>query len=86
MSDILLIDMNPREVQCALCGEWCEHSWGVPTFNGDLVSNDFPDALWHSEGGSQPACESCFNKHDRGELQTFDRYYVRPGFINGDGI
>lgn len=84
--DILVIDMNPREVECSLCGDWCEHRWSVPTYNGDLVSNDFPDEMWHTGGGGQAVCLECYEKHARGELMVFDRFYVRPGFVGGDGI
>lgn len=85
---ILTIRMQSGMVDCWICGEPTEYRWGVPTCNGDLVSNDFPDDLW--EGG-QAVCESCFAKHARGELPTFDRYYVRRGplgvdLIHGGGI
>lgn len=82
----LEINMNPRSVQCFLCGKWASHEWGVPTYNGDVVSNDFPDYLWHEGGGGQGVCEGCYLKHERGEIETFDRFYTRPGFIGGDGI
>lgn len=84
----LVIDMNIREAQCFLCGDWTEYLWGVPTFNGDLVSNDFPDNLWHSGGGSQAVCQRCFGQHERGELVVYDRFYLHlaGGLIGGDGI
>lgn len=88
MSDgsILEINLNVREVQCSLCREWCEHSQGVPTFNGDLVSNDFPDWLIRQGGGSQPACELCFHAHASGKLRTFDHYYAHLMDAGGECI
>lgn len=88
MNEILEINMNPREAQCSLCGEWTDYRWGVPTFNGDLVSNDFPNEIWLAEGGNMPVCESCYGKHERGELPTFDQFYLhlQKGFVDGAGI
>lgn len=86
--DHLIIDMNPREAQCYLCGEWTAHRWGVPTFNGDLVSNEFPDYLIREGGGSQPACERCYEAHQRGALVVCDHLYEHlfQGFSAGGGI
>lgn len=88
MPDTLVINMNFREVMCCICGNWTEYRWGVPTFNGDLVSNHFPDWLWRQGGGSQPACEHCFRRHAAGELPAFDRFYLHLSgtFADGDGI
>ena len=88
MSNVLEIRMQSGELRCSICNDWTEHRWSVPTFNGDLVSNNFPDELWNSEGGVQAACEECYDRHSRGELPTFDRYYLHlaGGFIGGSGI
>ncbi len=88
MSDVLEINLNYREAQCGICGDWHEYAQGVPTFNGDLVSNDFPDWLHRTGGGSVPVCERCFNKHERGEIETFDDCYTHlmGGFCEGAGI
>lgn len=85
MSDILEIRMQSNETECFICGAETEHCWGVPTCNGDIVSNDFPDDLWD---GGVPVCEDCYLKHERGEIPTCDRFYLPRGrsFINGDGI
>lgn len=82
---ILNIRMQSGMIDCFLCGQPSDQRWGVPTVNGDVVSNNFPDDL--VEGG-QSVCEECFNKHERGEIPTFDRYYVPRvrSFIHGDGI
>jgi hypothetical protein len=42
--------------------------------------------MWTIGGGGQGVCEDCYCKHERGEIETFDRFYVRPGFVGGDGI
>ena len=88
MPDILEIRMQLHEVQCSLCGDWTEHRWGVPTFNGDVVSNDFPDWLWGQAGGGQPVCEKCYDLHAAGKIETFDQYYMHlaGGFTDGGGI
>lgn len=77
------IRMQSHDTDCWLCGGYADGHHGVPTFNGDLVSNDFP--LW--EGGHH-VCQSCHGKHERGELEVFDRYYEHhvQGFVNGGGI
>lgn len=83
-----VIDMNQREAKCSLCGKWTDACWGVPTYNGDLVSNDFPDWLTREGGGCMAACEACYEKHARGEVLMFDHYYLHlsGGFMMGDGI
>jgi hypothetical protein len=86
--EILEIRMQLRMIDCFICGEPDEHRWGVPVFNGDVVSNDFPDWLWRSGGGGQAVCRECFEKHACGELETFDHYYLHLAgmFTGGDGI
>ncbi len=88
--NVLEINMNVREVQCSLCGEWCEHRWGVPTFNGDLVSNDFPDWLCRTGGGGQPVCEQCFESHAKGDFPVWDCHYQHLANVgtvaDGEGI
>lgn len=83
---ILEIRMQSGEVECSLCGEWDDWQWSVPTFNSDVVSNDFPDWMWQSGGGNQPVCRKCYEKHARGEVPTWDHLYVSPGFESGGGI
>lgn len=92
MSDgpILKIDIwNPvfKECDCYICGAPTPMRWGVPVFNGDIVSNDFPDELWGESGGGQSVCESCYEKHARGEIKVFDScYWTPPTLIDGAGI
>ena len=85
---ILEINLNAHAVECSLCGEWTDYRCGVPTFNGDLVSNDFPDWLWREGGGSQAACERCYERHAAGKVPTFDHYYrhLMVRFTDGAGI
>ena len=75
-ADILEIRMQSSEVQCGICNALTDLGWGVPTFNGDIVSNDFPDWMYSRGGGSFAVCERCYRKHERGEILVFDHYYV----------
>jgi len=89
MSDeILEIRMQSNMIDCYICGEPDAYKWGVPIFNGDIVSNDFPDELWNGNGGGVSVCRACYEKHERGEIPTFDRYYLHLAgkFIDGAGI
>jgi hypothetical protein len=88
MSEVLEIRMQLHETHCSLCGEPTLCCWGVPAYNGDLMSNDFPDELISAGGGNQPVCEDCYDRHARGELETFDRFYLWRvgGLIDGAGI
>lgn len=85
----LTIDLNrPRSLNCFLCGDWTDYQWGVPTYNGDVVSNDFPDWLIREGGGCQGVCERCYEKHAAGKVRTFDGDYRHLDglLIHGDGI
>lgn len=88
MPATLEIRMQSHEIDCFICGEPSEQRWGVPVFNGDIVSVNFPEEIHLLEGGVQCVCESCYRKHEFGEIPTFDRYYLhlQPGLINGAGI
>lgn len=55
---------------CFVCGGEASGYHGVPVFNGDLMSND-----WPGEWGGVPSCERCYDRHARGELPTFDADY-----------
>lgn len=84
----LEIRFQSFEVECSLCGRHTEMGWGVPTYNGDLVSNEFPDDLHRRGGGSIPVCRDCYDRHAAGKIETFDRCYLRhrEGFRDGAGI
>lgn len=91
MSDILEIHMQSDMIDCAICGEPDEFRWGVPTFNGDIVSNAFPEEMWASGGGGVSVCRECYEKHERGEIPVADRLYLeRPPMgvhlVDGAGI
>lgn len=85
MDDILVIRMQSNTAECSLCGRETDYKWGIPVFNGDVVSNDFPDWMWSQGGGGQAVCRSCYEKHERGEIPTFDHYYV-PATLMGDPL
>jgi len=84
-----LLNLSERGgITCYICGAEDDHQWSVPIVNGDVVSNDFPDWLWSAIGGGQAVCEECYEKHARGEIETFDRFYLHlaGGFVGGAGI
>lgn len=71
---------------CFVCGEDASGFHGVPIWNGELVSND-----WPGEWCGVPACEVCFRKHKEGRLPMLDStfYWQRVfshGYEAGDGI
>lgn len=86
MSDILEIQMQSSGIECFVCGIETEYCWGVPIYNGDIVSNNFPEEMWEHGRGRQAVCEPCYKAHEDGKMPTFDHYYIRPGFIGGDEI
>lgn len=88
MSDILEIRMQTHEVECSICGDWTAHQWSVPTYNGDLVSNDFPDELIREGGGNMAVCEHCYDRHAADDMETFDSFYLwrLEGLDAGAGI
>lgn len=72
---------------CSLCsvpleGDLCS----VPTYLGRVISNEFPDDLWSTAGGSKPVCQSCYHDHADGLVPTFDHLFLTPGLIGGEGI
>ena len=85
MPEILEIRMQSFETVCSQCGRPNDDNCGLPTVNGDLVSNEFPDAVWSEHGGSIPACWSCYCAHNLGTIPTFDRYYLWLGMTQCDG-
>lgn len=70
-------------VRCGLCAAWTDFRQSIPTYNGDVVSNDFPDELHRQGGGSFPVCMMCYKRHARGEVECFDRYYIPQEFEAG---
>ena len=83
----LQIEMNRSmrpALPCVVCGLDCsQDDCGLPTFNGDVVSND-----WRGEWFSKPCCTECCRKHGEGLIPTFDRCYehLLNEFIGGTGI
>ena len=87
----LRIKFQEPWVDCGICGTPTQWGQGVPTYNGDIMSNDFPDDLWHQGGGSKPACKVCYSKHAAGRIKTWDRLYIQRGpfgveLVDGGGI
>lgn len=70
---------------CPVCGEPASGFHGLPMFNGDVMSND-----WSGDWVGVPCCEQCYEKHLRGEVETFDADYRHMlgdrGWIDGGGI
>ena len=89
MNKPLEIRMQRHEANCGMCGDDCDMLYGIPTYNGDVVSNDFPDGLMPDAGGSFPACQRCYLRHAMGDVPTFDHWYVVAGafgvFLGLDG-
>lgn len=84
---IEVVKFQAHEIDCAICGEPDVFRWGVPTYNGDIVSNDFPDFMWGKNGGSVAVCERCHRLHAEGKIPAADADYLRHGtLIDGDGI
>jgi hypothetical protein len=89
MDDILEIRMQTPGYgmgdPCVACGEPSSGFHGLPIFNGDIVSND-----WPGEWGGVPCCEACYEKHLRGGMPTADHLYrhllYAAGLIDGAGI
>lgn len=84
---VLEIEMNRSmrpELPCYVCGTNCsDANCGIPTFNGDVVSND-----WRGEWFSKPVCENCWHFHAEGSMPVCDKLYehLLREFIGGDGI
>ncbi len=75
---ILLIRLYEPWAECRLCGADTPSRWGVPMYEGNLLSNDF-----QGEWFGAPACQACHDAHARGELRTYDHLYTtaaRPLF------
>lgn len=71
--------------ECYVCGEPASGFHGLPIFNGDVMSND-----WPGEWAGVPACLRCYEKHERGEMETWDAVYRHHlhavGLLDGAGI
>lgn len=80
---VIQIGMQDNTVSCWICGVETEFKWGVPTFNGDLMSND-----WPGEWFGQSVCERCFDLHEQGKMITHDNLYrhLLLEQFNGSGI
>lgn len=70
---VLSIRLFEPYADCSLCGEETICRWGVPMYEGNLLSNDFK-----GEWFGQPACQACHDAHARGDLRTYDHLYWPP--------
>jgi len=52
---VLVIDLYPRLVECTLCGALARQAYGVPMFEGEVVSADH-----QGDWAGFDACEACF--------------------------
>lgn len=62
MTRIVEIRLDPRDVDCVLCGthltEGVDKIQGLPMYEGEVVPDD-----WSGEWGGFDVCETCFRKH-----------------------
>lgn len=72
--DVEVINLSARWTDCTVCGEETPAAWGLPVWNGLIVAND-----WPGEWGGVPACEACWEQHERGELVEHPTSAYRPG-------
>ena len=78
--EVILFQSRPNEGDpCCVCAEPCDGYHGLPFFNGDLVSND-----WPGDWGNKACCRRCYEAHERGELQCFDDVY--RGYLDSIGM
>ena len=60
MAPVLVIELWPHEVACALCGTrlLLRESRGLPMYEGEVVPDD-----WVGEWAGFPACSACYKVH-----------------------
>lgn len=63
MSKVTVIDLFPRTIRCAICGNYDLQKFGIPvdSESGEIVDNDF-----EGDCGGIPVCEGCYVKHKIG--------------------
>lgn len=71
------------ETKCVACKRPSSGFHSLPTFNGDIVSND-----WAGEWFGKPCCERCYERHAAGQMRVNDHLYehLLGGHIHGSGI
>jgi hypothetical protein len=52
---IVVIDLNPHDVECHLCDRPCHYRQGVPIYEGAIVPDDH-----QGEWGGVPVCLRCY--------------------------
>jgi hypothetical protein len=91
---ILEVELYPPMIDCGVCGQGDLFKWGIATYNGDIVSLEFPFHLVPDNSGSMAVCRDCFNAHAEGDprIETYDAeylhlaYYIGPFGMDGAGI
>lgn len=71
---VVIVDLSAHWADCHVCGEPTPCRWGLPVWNGFIVAND-----WPGDWGGVPACQSCWARHERGELAEVPTSDYRPG-------
>ena len=65
-TQVLVIDLNPREQECHRCGSVCPVKFGLPVgVDGRYVPNWF-DGEW----GGVASCEPCYRWHEAWSERT----------------
>lgn len=70
------------------CQQTASGFHSLPRWNGDIVSNDFPDGV---SSGNATCCQSCYERHAAGRMPVADEQYTayldrRGTFVGGSGI
>lgn len=60
-ADVLVIQLDPREVECTACGAVHVKAQGLPMRDGDFLENDDP-----GEWGGFDVCRDCYDAHTVG--------------------
>lgn len=64
---ILLPKFFAHESECIICGvKLFDCNKGIAMYEGLPVPHD-----WEGEWGGFDACDNCFDKHERGELESW---------------
>ena len=82
--DFCLFQGQPSgTVPCYFCHAASSGRHSIPTYNGDIVSKEFP-----LDTANHPACERCYKLHESGLIVAYDhRYkYLFGTLEGGEGI
>ena len=68
---ITIINMTPRDYQCAMCDEWTVDEYAIPWYCGPVRSGQ-------SEGGYRSVCKPCHDKWEAWD-DSFDDNQAQAG-------